>query len=230
MSFICPHCKQPCTITDADLSRTATFLERKYEGNEIYALNTHLITCPNSKCGKITATGILSRGVHVSSQSKEYVKLQGDTLVAYKQIYPNIEPNIMEIPAYIPTAIKNDYIEAVRIKSLSPKASATLARRCIQGIIRDFWGVAKSRLIDEINEIADKTDPITWQAIDSVRKIGNIGAHMEKDVNVIIDIEPDEAELLIKLIETLIQDWYIAKHIREEHKKQIIELAKKKKP
>ena len=41
---------------------------------------------------------------------------------------------------------------------------------------------------------------------------------MEKDVNEIIDIEPEEAKLLIKLIENLIQDWYIARHKREEHK------------
>lgn len=229
MSFICPHCKQPCTITTADLSRSATFLERRYKGEEIYALNVSLITCPNTKCGKITATGTLSKGVHLSSRSDEFIDLQSGTLVAYKQIYPDIEPDIIEIPDYIPTAIKNDYIEAVRIKSLSPKASATLARRCLQGIIRDFWGVKKGRLVDEIKEIEKRVDPITWQAIDAVRSIGNIGAHMEKDINLIIDVEPDEAQLLIGLIEILIKDWYITKHERQQHLKKIIGVAGKKK-
>ena len=37
------------------------------------------------------------------------------------------------------------------------------------------------------------------------RSIGNIGAHMAKDKNLIIDIDPDEADHLIQLIENLIE-------------------------
>ena len=74
----------------------------------------------------------------------------------------------------------------VSIRDLSPKASATLARRALQGMIRDYWKVSKGRLIDEIDAIKEKVDPITWKAIDAIRRIGNIGAHMEKDINVII--------------------------------------------
>jgi hypothetical protein len=32
-------------------------------------------------------------------------------------------------------------------------------------------------------------------AIDHVRKIGNIGAHMEADINVIVEVEPKEAQI-----------------------------------
>ena len=42
-------------------------------------------------------------------------------------------------------------------------------------------------------------------AIDAVRKIGNIGAHMERDINLIVDIDPNEAAILIGLIELLFQ-------------------------
>ena len=72
-----------------------------------------------------------------------------------------------------------------------------MSRRCLQGMIRDFWGVSKNRLVDEVEAIEEKMDPLTWQAIDAVRKIGNIGAHMEADINVIIEVEPREASLLI---------------------------------
>lgn len=48
-------------------------------------------------------------------------------------------------------------------------------------MIRDFWGIVQSRLKDEIDALKDKVDPETWQAIDVVREIGNIGAHVEKD-------------------------------------------------
>lgn len=35
---------------------------------------------------------------------------------------------------------------------------------------------------------------------------------MEKDINLIVDIEPDEAEKLLKLIELLMEQWYINRH------------------
>lgn len=57
---------------------------------------------------------------------------------------------------------------------------------------------------------------MTWDSIEAVRKIGNIGAHMEKDINVIVDVDPEEAGLLIGLIESLIDDWYVTRHQRAE--------------
>ncbi len=130
----------------------------------------------------------------------------------------------MHFPNYVPESIHSDYMEACAITSLSPKAAATLARRCLQGIIRDFWKVKPGRLVDEINQLKDKIQPDLWSVIDGVRKIGNIGAHMEKDVNTIVDIDPDEAERLKKLIELLIKEWYIARQQRQELFSSIIEL------
>lgn len=62
----------------------------------------------------------------------------------------------------------------------------------------------------------------------AVKKIGNIGAHMEKDVNLIVDVEPEEAELLIKLIEDLFEDWYIQRYERQQRLASIVELAAEK--
>ena len=61
-----------------------------------------------------------------------------------------------------------------------------------------------------------------------LRKIGNIGAHMEKDVNLIIEIEPDEAKKLLRLIEMLIEKWYITRHEEEELLNEIVGIAKSK--
>ncbi|GAM29899.1 hypothetical protein P23_0398 [Acinetobacter calcoaceticus] len=98
----------------------------------------------------------------------------------------------------------------------------------MQGMIRDFWGETKSRLIDEIYAIKDRIDPITWQAIDAVRKIGNIGAHMEKDIDLIIDVDPNEAQMLIGLIEMLMKEWYIARHERQKQLEALIGLDAQK--
>jgi hypothetical protein len=132
------------------------------------------------------------------------------------------------LPSYVPQAIKDDYTEACLIVEPSPKASATLSRRCLQGMIRGFFGVSKARLVDEIEAIKDKVDPTTWAAIDAVRSIGNIGAHMEKDIDLIVDVEPGEAEELIKLIELLIEDWYVNKHKREAQLKAVLKIKAEK--
>lgn len=95
-------------------------------------------------------------------------------------------------------------------------------------MIRDFWGVKKQNLKQEIEAIKDQVDPLTWEAIDSVRKVGNIAAHMEKDINLIVEVEPDEAALLFGLVETLIRDWYIARHERQERLKAIVDLGRTK--
>lgn len=75
----------------------------------------------------------------------------------------------------------------------------------------------------------DKIDPLTWQAIDAVRHIGNIGAHMEEDINLIIDVEPQEASALIGLIEMLLKDWYIDRYEKEKQLKEIVEISESKK-
>ncbi|MGI8425936.1 MAG: DUF4145 domain-containing protein [Actinomycetota bacterium] len=133
-------------------------------------------------------------------------------------------------PDYIPTAVLADYREACAIRDLSPKGSATLSRRCLQGVLRDFWDVKSGRLVDEIDQIKDKVDPLTWSAIDALRRLGNIGAHMEKDVNLIVDVDPDEAILLIDLIETLLREWYVAREERKARMSALVSAVSGKAP
>lgn len=131
-------------------------------------------------------------------------------------------------PDYIPEQIRRDYTEANLILEASPKAAATLLRRCLQGMIRDFWSVKKENLYAEINAIQDKVTPAQWKALNGLRKIGNIGAHMEKDVNLLIDIDLDEAKKLLRLIEILLEKWYIARHDEEALCADIGEIANEK--
>nr|WP_236952398.1 DUF4145 domain-containing protein [Mesorhizobium loti] len=137
-------------------------------------------------------------------------------------------------PEFIPDALRDDYYEACLIRDLSPKASATLARRCLQGMIRDFCKISKGRLIEEIKELRKRVDDDvapkgveaeTVDAIDHVRGVGNIGAHMEKDINNIVDVDPGEAQALIELIEMLFEEWYIAREKRRERLKKIETIA-----
>ena len=44
---------------------------------------------------------------------------------------------------------------------------------------------------------------------------------MDKDINLIIDVEPDEAQTLIDLIEVLFEEWYVARHVRQARLKKL---------
>lgn len=181
--------------------------------------NLQFKICPNPKCRKIT----------IASRVWEWFPEKNESGKLIHEWFLLPESEAKPFPNYIPKQLRDDYQESCLIKTKSPKASATLARRCLQGMIRDFWGIKKGRLIDEITELEAKVDPKTWQAIDSVRHVGNIGAHMEKDVNLIIDVEPDEAALLIWLIETLFEEWYVERYERETKMEAIVKIADEKK-
>ena len=95
-------------------------------------------------------------------------------------------------------------------------------------MIHDFWDIHEKNLNAEITSLKDKVSPTLWEVLNGVRSIGNIGAHMEHDINKIVDIEPDEAIKLIKLIEFLIKEWYINRHEQEKLFADIIDIAETK--
>lgn len=212
--WTCPFCDRDTTITDSNYQHGAFELTR--ETSEGYRYFTALlIICPNPRCKRFT--------LRLTMQEYEPKRGEGWVIGAPLQEWNLIPPSQAKVfPDYVPAAIRADYLEACLVRDLSPKASATLSRRCLQGMIRDFWGIKKARLIDEIEALKDKTDELTWEAIDSVRSIGNIGAHMQKDIDLIIDVDPDEAQTLIGLIELLVKDWYVTRHQRKERLKEIV--------
>jgi hypothetical protein len=223
--WTCPFCDRDTTITSNSYDRNSFSLSHESsEGQRLF--KTILIVCPNPKCKKFTLTiGMYEYSYTEASSGVHGGWKIGKMLQGWNLIPPS---DAKVFPEHVPKPIRDDYVEACLIRDLSPKASATLSRRCLQGMIRNFWGISKARLVDEIDAIRDKTDSLTWDAIDAVRKIGNIGAHMEKDINVIVDVEPNEAQLLIGLIELLVKDWYIAKHEREERLKNIVAVSQVK--
>ena len=209
----CPFCGHNAVI-ESEISHKSfcntLTLDNKYD---VQYISNSVTVCPNDDCNKYTLTVTIHDQGEI--EPKNFWRLIPES---FAKVFPD----------YIPQPLIQDYNEACSILDKSPKAAATLDRRCLQGLIRDYWNVTKSRLVDEINAIQDKLDPITWEAIDSLRKLGNIGAHMEQDINVIVDVDPNEAEALVKLIETLLVEWYVARHERQQRMANIKSIASKK--
>ena len=217
----CPFCGHNATIGDQN---TTVNFHSFSDGNKYgtQAVLWQAITCPNPDCREYA----LDLSVYdYKTPTGALQGIKGNLNYSW-QLVPGAYMKVL--PDYVPAPIVADYREACLICTLSPKASATLARRCLQGMIRDYWGVSKPRLVDEIKEIEDRVDRLAWDAIEAVRSIGNIGAHMEKDIDVIVDVEPQEARLLIELIETLVEDWYVTRHDRQSRLAKLKSVAQDK--
>lgn len=228
-NWTCPYCDRDQVVSINNFSDSVDKISNARSVVGQFSVRTTTIVCANHDCRMLTLNYALFRSHPNHSQH-----VVGEPINSWK-LLP--ESSAKPQPEYITKALRDDYSEACRIVSLSPKASATLARRCLQGMIRDFAGIKKNRLFQEIELLSTAVTkgnaPLgvtaeSVEAIDHVRKIGNIGAHMEKDVNLIIEIEPDEAEQLIGLIELLFKEWYVARHDRERRLDALKATAKAK--
>lgn len=205
-TFSCPNC--------------GTIIEQTDSNTQVYNFDLgHPIS------GTCATTCILNVVYRLCPLCKKYsLRISNDKYRSGVPSFSFSQPPVtgFNVPEYIPDSIKSDYYEANAIVDLSPKASATLARRCLQGMIRDFWGITGKTLFKEIEALESKIPADQWRVINGLRRLGNIGAHMESDVNTIVDIDPDEARKLLKLIELLFKDWYVQRHEREALYNEII--------
>jgi len=116
-------------------------------------------------------------------------------------------------PSEVPKKFAEDYIEACLVIPDSPKASATLSRRCLQHILRETEKVKPSNLANEIQQVIDsRTLPSHLvEVIDAVRNIGNFAAHplKSKKSGEILPVEPMEAEWNLDVLEALFDFYFV---------------------
>ncbi|MGY4173980.1 DUF4145 domain-containing protein [Bradyrhizobium sp. USDA 4529] len=232
-NWTCPYCRHAQVISSERIQDTEAELEVQGSKLSVPSFRFTAVVCANEQCKELTLIAGLSANFMDNSPLGSR-RLKRKRARAWTLMPPaNAKPQ----PDCVPEPLRADYAEACAIRDLSPKASATIIRRCLQGMIRDFCGIKKGRLIDEIKELRRRVDEgdaprgvhhDSVDAIDHVRGIGNIGAHMEKDINTIIDVDPDEAQRLIELTEMLFEEWYEARHRREQRLRKIQAIATEK--
>lgn len=239
-NWTCPFCDRAQTVSDQQCTIQGVGLPLAIHKYENLGAQVLAIACANQDCLEVTVS------LHLNKLSKP----PGELNYHYRDSYDRFAAEAFEVypirpgssskqqPEFIPAPLREDYYEACLIKRKSPKSSATLARRCLQGMIRDFCGISKGTLGAEIEALRKKVEEgsaprgvteESIEAIDAVRSIGSIGAHMEKDINVIVDVDPGEAQSLIELIELLFDEWYTAQHKRSEKVARVAAIAAEKK-
>lgn len=227
--WVCPFCNFAQMIGDNSKQLNSVKIELEGALPSQTSYTTQAYGCTNPECRRISLSLDLHGFIYNGSQGRQR-KYRTQRLLPRSSSKPQ--------PEYIPYALREDYDEACAIRDLSPKAAATLVRRCLQGMIRDFCMINdKKTLHDEIKSlkalVEDGQAPSgvteeSVEAIDQVRGIGNIGAHMEKDIDLIVDVDPNEAQVLIELVEMLFDEWYVARHQRQERLGRIKNIAETK--
>jgi hypothetical protein len=220
----CPRCRQVAEITHGEfIENSWPICPQKLEPNDARVLESLAVACPNPECRRLTLTLQMFAAYRAAPPSSAVSK-------SYSLKEFKLEPSVPEpLPARVPEPIRKDYEEAWLIKDLSPKAAATLARRAVQGMIRNFWDIKGRNLNEEIETLRSKeVDPGVLDAIDNARKIGNAAAHMEQDTSLIVEVDSGEADATIWLIRELADAWYVRQHEREKRMDELKKIAAEK--
>ena len=223
-SWRCPYCHRDCTISVDDEERSIV------QGHN-ESLFVRFIKCPSAECKKTTLKCYLFRGqlYFMNGLPVNEVFRRGKSKSTQ---YPFESWNLLPVssskplPDCVPESVRKDYEEACSTKDPSPKSAATLARRCIQVILRDFFNEKANTIKEQMDNLKNVTNnpylsPSLLQAFEMIRKFGNIGAHPPKDINAIVAIDEGEAERLIEFVEFVIEQTYTR---REYDEKRLAEM------
>ena len=188
----CPHCKIVNRFEKATNAKYDTDIEPFFIYNQSNKSFVELSRCTN--CSKIVIC------------------------FEKQMIFPS-SPKRDSAPKEVPTEIANDFNEACLVEHISRKASAALARRCLQNLLHN-QGIKKKDLNAEIDEVITKLPSHLSKAIDAIRNIGNFATHPTKYTNSgeIVDVENEETEWTLNVLEQLFDFYYVQPAITEAKK------------
>ncbi len=205
----CPHCSTSINWSPSSsplLYRTEAPIELEGSGVPV-SWEAQAAWCP--ECEK--AIIYLLFGQQQGFRHNEYIYLV-DEDKEFKEflVWPQTGERV--VAPLVPAELREDFSEAARVLSISPKASAALSRRCLQHLLRTYGGVKRGDLSKEIEEYINKNTLSSDLAgqLDALRNIGNFAAHPQKSsiTGEILPVEPHEAEWNLDVLEELFDHFF----------------------
>jgi hypothetical protein len=154
LNWTCPHCARPQVATDENQHRASVYFHVTTLDIGDVGLDVDAVACLNEECKKLTLNAWLRRWANRHHGSLHY---NLNTEIEHWRLVPS--SSAIPQPDSIPAPLREDYYEACSIRDLSAKSSAALARRCLQGMIRDYCKIAKGTLDAEIKALNAAVDP-----------------------------------------------------------------------
>ena len=210
-NWTCPTCARHTTITSPNVKAKSMGLITNASPDDAGVhVRAVLIDCPNQDCQAQSFKIQVRRAVRDRHHS-DIPDLDSTRSVGVGE-FTFLPTSAQPLSRWAPSQVSEDYNEAYLIRALSPKASATLARRALQGMIRDFFQLPKLPTLHlELKAIEEKCEPEIFSAMMAMKSVGNIGAHPGREASLMVDVERGEPEALLDLIHLLDQEWYITR-------------------
>lgn len=120
-------------------------------------------------------------------------------------------PTPRRAPSQVPAELSKDFNQAAIVLADSPEASAALARRCLQHLLRTAGAVKRADLSREIEEALPILPSALREDVDAIRKVGNFATHPSKSTATgsIVPVEPGEADWLLDVLEGLFDHYFV---------------------
>jgi endogenous inhibitor of DNA gyrase (YacG/DUF329 family) len=206
----CPHCRTAAHFAHA----SATY----YNGHGRSDIST-VLWATGSK-DSIEVYSSLCPECHKPVVVLQRREIGSSTVLEERVIYPlNIS---RPVAPEVPPSIRDDFVEAAAVLSISEKASAALSRRCLQNVLTD-QGYDKRDLNDQIEGALRDLPKRIGSSVDVVRNIGNFAAHPMKHqtTGLVVDVEPEEANWNLDVLEELFEYYYVQPKRAEEKRKKL---------
>ena len=141
---------------------------RNYEFAQRYSIEKH--DCPECLRSNIY--------LHIETESK----IDGSTDRQCRLIEP-MTPTQENLPIDVPQSFRKDFSEASQVLDISPKASAALSRRLLEGILVENGAPASKNLFEQIGHAVSNGIPsYISDELDYVRKMGKFATSYNFDV------------------------------------------------
>jgi Domain of unknown function (DUF4145) len=134
---------------------------------------------------------------------------------SWTQIHP-AGSNRGPVPIDVPMPIAVDYNEAAIVLPFSPKASAALSRRCLQGVLQQAGYLQRDLAVQIDAALAEidarKALPTgVHSTLDAIRNFGNFSAHPITDLTTlqVVEVEDHEAEYCLDVLDALFDHYYV---------------------
>jgi hypothetical protein len=121
---------------------------------------------------------------------------------------------------HVPETWRKDYVEASVIQAMSPKSSAALLRRILDGMLREKTSPATVHAM--IEALKGVLPDYVWSGLHDLREFGNLSAHPTwNNVGQIVDVEPNEVEMCFEVIDEMFEHWYEAPQREQQRKDKL---------
>jgi uncharacterized protein DUF4145 len=229
-SWKCAHCGAHILLDRLDIDDNQRAFTLQFAADKVFAERLQTLACRN--CRKITSIFSLSRVQldstgNITRDPSNHSNVITNVTYRTIQVLPTSSAPKFPDSVRVPAPITKDLEEAHAIRDLSPRAAAVLGRRCVQSIMRDYYEVKKQRTLHaEIESARSKGMPgALFDALMAVKLLGNIGAHPEQDIDLIVDVAEDEVAVLLDVVEHLVANTYVKRADEEALLRKVKEIA-----